>query len=69
MLFIINGGREMKSIYCKLYYYLFNRITDAISLLENEEAEKAKLLLISAQQETENRFIMYENEENSRTGD
>lgn len=43
--------------YKKLYAQLFNSMTDAIELLEKQETEKAKELLISAQQAAEDEYI------------
>lgn len=43
--------------YSKLYYVLFNAITDALQHIEAQEVEAARVLLIRAQQETENLFI------------
>ena len=43
-------------LYKQMYYKLFNAVTDAISLIETEPT-KAKNILISVQQETEEIFI------------
>lgn len=43
--------------YEKLYFYLFNRITDAISELEAGRAEAARAVLVSAQQGAEELYI------------
>ncbi len=44
-------------VYKKMYLKLFNHVTDAITLLQNNDAEKALSLLISAQQEAEEIFM------------
>ena len=41
----------------KLYFFLFNAISDAIQLLEQGAAAQACSLLIAAQQEAEERYI------------
>lgn len=43
--------------YEKLYYHLFNRITDALSELEAGMAEAARNVLISAQMRAEELYI------------
>jgi len=43
--------------YRKLYSILFNSITDALELLEHEDLQTAKMLLIAAQQKTEDAYI------------
>ena len=52
------GGEIMSDdeLYKQMYYKLFNAVTDAISLIETEPT-KAKNILISVQQETEEIFI------------
>ena len=52
-------GREVPDMpdYEKLYYYLFNRITDALSELEAGRAEAARDVLISAQTRAEELYI------------
>lgn len=44
-------------IYSELYYYLYNRITDAIAALETGDADAARAVLLEAQQRAEDRFI------------
>lgn len=44
-------------MYQKMYYTLFNAITDALALMERGDAAKAKLLLERAQQEGEELYI------------
>lgn len=46
-----------KELYKKMYLTLFNAITDAIRAMEAEEYERAKRILIKAQQNTETLFI------------
>lgn len=41
----------------KLYFYLFNSITDAIRLLEEDNPEQALALLIQAQMQAEERYL------------
>ena len=48
------------SIYKKMYYHLFNAVTDA---LEENNIEKIKTILIKAQQETEEMYISSPEEE------
>ena len=50
------------SVFKKMYYRLFNRVTDAIERLERGEAAAAAELLKSAQCETEEMFITGGNE-------
>lgn len=47
----------MAADYEKLYFYLFNRITDALEELEKGRSETARLLLVSAQQAAEEMFV------------
>ena len=47
----------MSNIYRELYYFLFNRITDAGRLLEAGECERARALLAGAQREAEERYV------------
>ena len=46
--------------YEKLYFILFNAITDALEKLGNQNYGDAKKLLVAAQQETEERYIAAE---------
>lgn len=56
-----------ETIYRKMYARLFNRVTDAIKVLETEEEKEAKQLLIQAQMETEELYLLAEGEcENER---
>lgn len=43
--------------YKEIYLRLFNRVTDALELLDRGEADRARELLISAQREAEEMFI------------
>ena len=43
--------------YQKLYTLLFNAITDAVELLDEENLQEAKSLLIDAQQKAEDMYI------------
>lgn len=47
-------------MYKKLYFALFNRITDALSALDAGDIERAKQILIAAQQDSEERYITAE---------
>ena len=46
--------------YSKLYYTLFNAITDALEQIEQQNIETARALLIAAQQKTEEMYITEE---------
>lgn len=46
--------------YEKMYYYLFNAVTDAIEKMEELDFGTAKQKLITAQQETEEMYIKSE---------
>ena len=46
----------------KLYLYLFNRITDALEALAAGEPDRAKEILISAQQQCEEQYLEGEEE-------
>ena len=50
-------------LYKQLYLRLFNRVTDALILLDREEMTSAKDLLILAQQEAEERYLDAEEDE------
>ncbi len=41
----------------KLYFYLFNSITDAIELLQEDNVEEALALLVSTQMQAEDRYL------------
>ena len=41
----------------KLYFHLFGAMADAVEALEKKEYEKAKEILIAAQQEAEEKYI------------
>ena len=44
-------------MYKKLYFYLFNRVTDALRLLSSGQTEAAAALLVRAQQECERQYL------------
>jgi len=44
-------------MYQKMYYTLFNAITDALAAIEQQNYGQAKMLLISAQQQTEEQYL------------
>ena len=46
--------------YSKLYYTLFNAITDALEQIEQQNIGTARALLIAAQQKTEEMYITEE---------
>ena len=52
---------EKNNIYKKLYYTLFNAVTDAIRQLEQFDAVECRRILIKAQQQCEEIFISDEN--------
>jgi hypothetical protein len=54
--FFVLGGNKM-DMYKKMYYHLFNAVTDAI---EENNIDDIKKLLIKAQQETEEIYISWE---------
>ncbi|MBQ8830270.1 MAG: hypothetical protein IJ017_01580 [Oscillospiraceae bacterium] len=43
--------------YKSLYFALFNSLTDAIELIDSGNAERAKDILIAAQQKAEDMYI------------
>ena len=47
-------------MYQKMYYHLFNAVTDA---MEETDIEKIKRILIKAQQETEEIYISWDEKE------
>ena len=44
-------------IYKKLYLYLFNKVTHAIRMLEQQRYEEAKVILIDAQRTCEELYM------------
>ena len=44
-------------MYQKMYLHLFNAVTDALRALDEERPERAKVLLIEAQQKTESFYV------------
>lgn len=46
-------------IYERMYYMLFNRVTDALEALERGETDKVKEILIKSQTETEEMFVSH----------
>ena len=54
-------------LYRKMYYSLFNHLTDAIELLQRMELAPAINLLMDAQQETEKLYIESEQPPKSPT--
>lgn len=48
--------------YQRLYTHLFNALTDAVEQLENHNCDRAKDILIRAQQETEEMYLDAEEE-------
>lgn len=47
----------MEELYKQLYHLLFNRITDALNVLEKGDAEWGKSILMQAQQDAEDLYI------------
>ena len=43
--------------YEKLYFYLFNRMTDVLECIEKNDYEQAKEIIIKAQQEAEELYM------------
>ena len=43
--------------YKKLYFHLFNAVTDALQAIEQQNCGQASAILISAQQETEEMYM------------
>ena len=48
--------------YQTLYHRIFNAVTDALRALDRGETEQARAILIRAQQEAEDAFIIAEEE-------
>ena len=48
--------------YKKLYFHLFNAVTDALQAMEQQNYGQASTILISAQQETEEMYLEEEGE-------
>ena len=55
--FLFLRGKFKMEMYQKMYYHLFNAVTDA---LEENDIEKMKKILVKAQQETEEIYISWE---------
>ena len=53
-------GCDNMEVYEKMYFILFNAITNALEKLDHQNYGDAKELLIAAQQETEERYIAAE---------
>ena len=51
--------------YKKLYFHLFNAVTDAIEAIERQNYGQAAALLIAAQQETEEMYMDEDDEDES----
>ena len=49
--------------YKKLYFHLFNTITDALQAIEQQNYGQASHLLITAQQETEEMYMDEDDED------
>ena len=43
--------------YSKLYFHLFNAVTDALQAMEQQNYGQASSILMSAQQETEEMYL------------
>lgn len=52
----------MDELYEGLYYHLFNRITDALEAIQVQNYGLARDILMEAQQESEEKFIVAEDE-------
>lgn len=46
-----------KELYKKMYLQLFNRVTDALTALEGQDADRAANILYTAQQTCEQLYI------------
>ena len=44
-------------MYKKLYFSMFNAVTDAIKVLESDDLQKAREILICAQQRAEEEYL------------
>lgn len=51
------------SVYKAMYYRLFNRVTDALTALQEGQSAKAEALLKAAQQETEEMYLSSEEQD------
>lgn len=47
----------MHTSYSEIYYYLFNRVTDALECLKSNDVSSAQRILIEAQRETEEMYM------------
>ena len=56
------GGYFVDHMYKKMYYHLFNAVTDAIAATEGTDAVTARWILVKAQQECEEIFLDGEGE-------
>ena len=52
-----NGGHRMDELYQNLYFHLFNRITDALAAMEQQDFGTARDILIRAQQSAEDQYL------------
>ena len=52
-----NGGYRMDELYQNLYFHLFNRITDALPAMEQQDFGTARDILIRAQQSAEEQYL------------
>lgn len=60
---ILNGGSEDNRLdYKKMYYMLFNAITAALHHIGRQDYDEAKMLLILAQQRTEEVYMSSDGE-------
>ena len=49
--------KEDVTVYQKMYYTLFNAITDALAAMEQQNYGQARALLVDAQQQSEELFM------------
>ena len=54
---------EDRTMYQKMYYALFNAITDALEAMAQQNYGQAKALLIAAQQQSEELYLDGEDDE------
>lgn len=56
-------------MYKKMYYTLFNAVTDVLGLLEKGNVWDARKVLVKAQQDTEELYISWEDGEDDNGGE
>ena len=51
------GGGPLVPPYKKMYFHLFNAVTDALRMMETQDYSRAQIALMLAQQQTEELYI------------